>query len=222
VTTETPHQKNERTLANWTRRVGQLTLALVLVNIVTAGIFWRQLSVMQNQLDEEKAKGVLEKTQLRGNMRREVPQLSQVGAGTDLGGPKGKSTDWAISPKWINVGGSDVLDYKGWFDVQVFDIVPNKKVDSKDCPSLATPDPLPDGIIIHPGGALEQLSKSLSAQDMIAAENQTKYILMYGHIQYRDVFPDSKPHHADWCVVVFPNNIDKNLFSLPTLKDTAD
>jgi hypothetical protein len=48
---ETPHQINERTMARWTRHVGVFTLALVLVGIVSALIFWRQLAVMQGQLD---------------------------------------------------------------------------------------------------------------------------------------------------------------------------
>jgi hypothetical protein len=49
---ETPHQINERMMAQWTRRVGWFTGALVMVGIVTACIFWRQLTVMQGQLDE--------------------------------------------------------------------------------------------------------------------------------------------------------------------------
>src|SRR5215471_1472219 len=48
---ETPHQINERMMARWTRHVGLFTGALVLVSIVTAGIFLRQLNVMQGQLD---------------------------------------------------------------------------------------------------------------------------------------------------------------------------
>jgi hypothetical protein len=39
-------------LARWTRYVGIFTAALVLVGIVTGIIFWRQLNVMQGQLDE--------------------------------------------------------------------------------------------------------------------------------------------------------------------------
>jgi hypothetical protein len=49
---ETAHQKNERMMAEWTRRVGKFTLALVGVSIVTAIIFWRQQVVMQKQLNE--------------------------------------------------------------------------------------------------------------------------------------------------------------------------
>jgi hypothetical protein len=54
MSVETPHQRNERTMARWTRCVGLFTLALVVVGIGTAIIFWRQLNVMQGQLDEEK------------------------------------------------------------------------------------------------------------------------------------------------------------------------
>jgi hypothetical protein len=44
------HQVNERMMARWTRHVGLFTGALVVVGIVTAIIFWRQLNVMQSQL----------------------------------------------------------------------------------------------------------------------------------------------------------------------------
>ena len=38
-------------MARWTRRVGIFTAALVAVGIVTGVVFWRQLGVMQSQLD---------------------------------------------------------------------------------------------------------------------------------------------------------------------------
>jgi hypothetical protein len=48
---ETPHQANERRIADWTARVGWFTFALVVISLITAGIFQRQLSVMRGQLD---------------------------------------------------------------------------------------------------------------------------------------------------------------------------
>jgi hypothetical protein len=48
---ETEHQRNERTLAKWTRHVGIFTIVLAATAGITAIIFWRQLSVMQGQLD---------------------------------------------------------------------------------------------------------------------------------------------------------------------------
>ena len=44
---KTEHQVNEMIMARWTRHVGIFTFALVGVSIVTAVIFWEQLSVMQ-------------------------------------------------------------------------------------------------------------------------------------------------------------------------------
>jgi hypothetical protein len=49
---KTQHQTNELMMARWTRHVGLFTGALVVVGIVTAFIFGRQLNVMQGQLDE--------------------------------------------------------------------------------------------------------------------------------------------------------------------------
>src|ERR1700730_9276714 len=48
---ETEHQINERIMARWTRRVGIFTIVLAIVASITAGIFWRQLDVMQGQLN---------------------------------------------------------------------------------------------------------------------------------------------------------------------------
>jgi hypothetical protein len=47
-------EKSDRDLimARWTRRVGIFTAALVAVGVGTGVIFWRQLNVMQGQLDE--------------------------------------------------------------------------------------------------------------------------------------------------------------------------
>jgi hypothetical protein len=209
-------------MAVWTRCVGLFTFALVAVGIVTAYIFGRQLNVMQGQLDEEKAKTILTRTQLRANLRLEVPTITPFGAGQVLAGTKEQSSGWAVSPTWINVGGSDARDYMGWFDIRIFDVRSPKHLTGADCPSLAQPDPLPDGIIIHPGTQIAQLAKTLSVEDVVGAKNETKYILMYGHIEYRDVFPDSSLHHEDWCMVVVPNNIEHGVFSLPTLRDKAD
>lgn len=50
-TGETPHQVNERMIARWTRNVGWFTGATFVVGVVTGLIFWRQLGVMQGQLD---------------------------------------------------------------------------------------------------------------------------------------------------------------------------
>jgi hypothetical protein len=51
---QTPHQINEGMVARWSRNVGWFTFALVIVNFVTAYIFWHQLNVMQGQLQEMK------------------------------------------------------------------------------------------------------------------------------------------------------------------------
>jgi hypothetical protein len=52
------HQSNEWMMARWTRNVGLFTLALVVVGIVTAVIFKRQLDAMQGQLKEMQAASI--------------------------------------------------------------------------------------------------------------------------------------------------------------------
>ena len=48
----TDHQRNERTVARWTSRVGVFTLLLVLCTIVSDWIFFGQLNIMHAQLNE--------------------------------------------------------------------------------------------------------------------------------------------------------------------------
>jgi hypothetical protein len=63
-------ESNERMMARWTRNVGLFTFALVVIGLITAGIFKRQLDVMQGQLDETQAE-----------------QRPILWAGSNLGGP---------------------------------------------------------------------------------------------------------------------------------------
>ena len=67
-----------------------------------------------------------------------------------------------------------------------------------------------------------QISKFLSVDDANAVVANTKYILMWGHIEYEDIFPDTSLHHYDWCVAVIPNDIARAIFSFPILKNESD
>jgi hypothetical protein len=223
---ETAHQINERMMARWTRRVGVFTAALVFVAIVTGVIFWRQLGVMQGQLDEAKKQRLITIAQTRANLQRDVSvnAITQdkklANAGESIGG-------FAISPYWTNVGSTDALDYRGWFDIRAFDIGPKvpRQITSKDCPPIVTPDPFPDGNVIIHGGRSIQLAKSLSFEDAAAAvgDKASKFTLMWGHVEYRDIyFPETPLHSDDWCVSVSPNDLQRGLFSFIILSEKVN
>src|SRR5271169_4634321 len=63
------------------------------------------------------------------------------------------------------------------------------------CSPISEPRPLPDGTIIEPGRTISQLAQMLHFEDAAKARDGVKYILMRGHIQYRDIFPDTPMHH---------------------------
>src|SRR5665213_143508 len=67
----TPHQINERMMALWTRRVGLFAGATVLVGVITGIIFWRQLNVMQGQLDEATKQRLMTIAQIRATLQRD-------------------------------------------------------------------------------------------------------------------------------------------------------
>jgi hypothetical protein len=74
-------------MARWTRHVGLFTLALVMVGIVTAVIFGRQLSVMQGQLDEMRVDSLIHESEVAGGIkvigigkRARLPRRTRPGA----------------------------------------------------------------------------------------------------------------------------------------------
>ena len=181
-----------------------------------------QYHTMMGQLGEMKAQRLVTTAQMRANLRRERPQLLPIGNGGKLIGVGEKMTDIAVSPNWTNVGSTNAQDYRGWFDLQVHDLQPKQIVTASDCPPIGEPRALSEGTVVEPGRNILQAAQKFSVQDAIQARDDNKYILMRGHIQYRDIFPDTPAHHDDWCVVIVPNNLEKMEFSFPIVREKAD
>jgi hypothetical protein len=102
-----PHEINERRMANWTRNVGWFTGALVVVSIVTACIFQRQLTVMQLQLAESKNQRLFTIAQLRANLRREPISMTPINSAGGFAEAGQQISAWIVNPKWQNVGAMD-------------------------------------------------------------------------------------------------------------------
>jgi hypothetical protein len=202
-------------MARWTRRVGWFTGALVVVSIVTAWIF-------QGQLAEMKAQRLLTMTQIRANIRREIPQMLAYGDGEKLVSVGDTIRGWKVSPTWLNVGGTDAKEFVAWFDIVPFDYVPGRTLSASDCPEPKRSSPSAGTLTVHPGLPLSQLAKNLLVEDVIKAQNGTGYILMAGHMEYRDIFPGTPLHHDDWCTGVVPNDIPRNVWSMPIIRETTD
>jgi len=52
--------------------------------------------------------------------------------------------------------------------------------------------------------------------------NGDKTLFIGGHIEYRDIFPDSPLHHYDWCDLVLPDDISRNVISFVALRVNAN
>ncbi len=205
-------------MAQWTRMVGLFTIILVVVNVATAVIFGKQLSVMQGQLDEAKATTVLTQTQLRANFRRDRIDISPVGDENGI-------SSWDVSPMWVNTGSTSAKDWYGWFDIKVIDKpegVPKEPQGLlSDCAPTPRPDPSFGGSVMPPGATISQISKAVSKEDAIKAVKKQSVIMIYGYIEYRDVFPNTPVHHDDWCGELVPQDTSKTL-SYVSLKEAAD
>ena len=123
--------------------------------------------------------------------------------------------------KW---GQPDAIDYRAWFDIRAFDIGPKipRTLDDKDCPQIVTPDPLPDGRVISHGAGITQLAKFLPIADILASvgDTPTKFILMWGHIEYKKAYISLKLLCMRMISVsVASNNIQLQQFSYISLSD---
>jgi hypothetical protein len=219
---ETAQDKMGRRLTNATVAIAFLTAALVAVAAAQFYTGEGQLRVTQGQLDEMRNQRLATTAQMRANLRRENPTMTPIGEGGKMIGPAENLAGWEVSPNWKNVGSTNAQDFLGWFDIRAFDPSPGQRVTAADCPQLLEPSPSPGRLIVVPGIGVSHLAKPLRIGDVVKAKEGTKYILMWGHIEYKDIFPDTPVHHDDWCVAVIPNDLQRSVFSLPILRETID
>jgi hypothetical protein len=214
------------------------TVVIAAASLLTFGaavlqywVFKGQLGEMQStgrqmdaQIAEMKAQRLLTVAQLRANMRRDaitIQPLDERGKIIEPGTTMPAA--WNISPHWTNVGGTEARNYKGWFDIIIGPVAPviNNRYVPK-CPNLTVPDPLlhPRTVVGRDGGTTH-LAKQLKKEDALKAiePRPTAFIYIVGHIEYADIFPDSSPHHNDWCVVALPVDIEKSIFSFVNIAE---
>jgi hypothetical protein len=227
----TEHEKNERVMARWSRNVGLLTVIIVIVNVITAVIMRRQMDVMQGQLDESKTMTLITQTQLKANLRRDpivITAIDKTKLKAELSSVAATNDMFDVKVTWTNAGLTSATDYKGWVKTTVID--PNgRPVHSleEDCPK---PDPQENILgfttptTIPPQGSMPYDAKFLVSKTPTGINHPL--ILIYGYIEYRDVFPDSHTHqswhHDDWCINAIQDDTLNEGFSFWVLKETAD
>jgi hypothetical protein len=178
---------------------------------------------IKGQLEEMRGQRLLTIAQLRANLSREDPSVNAYGEDDKIAHVGDKIAGFAISPVWRNVGSTNAKDVRSWFELKVFDIpssVP-KKLSGADCPPLVPPDPLPQPTVMPQGGGIVQLAKRLSLQE-INRIGKDAYALMWGHVEYRDEFPDTPLHFDDWCVGIDPSDVRGARFSFPIIRELRE
>jgi hypothetical protein len=216
------NQKKQSPQEKSARVTSIATIWIALFTFVLAGASWYQGHINSGQLDEMKNQRLLTQIQIRANIRRELPQITAYGDGEKMIGVGETIRGWKVSPTWQNVGGTDATDFKAWFDIAPFDYIPGHALSAADCPQPTRSIPSAGGLTVHPGLPMSQLAKNLPIEDVTKAQNGTGYILMVGHMEYRDIFPESPLHHDDWCVGVVPNDIQRNIWSMPIIREKTD
>jgi hypothetical protein len=148
------------------------------------------------------------KSQLRANLkvRIESATINQ----------DSKPVAWIFTPVWTNAGGTDAVQASGWDDIEFFDsAIP----DSFDF--LTARHPPGQAISVTQGDEFMQPTKSLSAEQVQKIIDQKGNAIIWGHIEYGDVFPKSPRHHIHYCLRVFPANIG-TLISFPLYKSECN
>jgi hypothetical protein len=225
------HEKNERAMARWTRNVGLLTAIIVIVNVITAAIMWKQMDVMRGQLDESKTSTLITQTQLKANLRRDpivIAALDKTKLKPELSGVATTDDMFDVKVTWTNAGLTSATDYKGWIKTLVID--PNGRPVHRleeDCPKSDPAENLLHFIApmtIPPQGSMPYDAKFPVSKTTTGPNHPL--ILIYGYIEYRDVFPDSPTHHSwhhdDWCLQARQDDTLIEGFSFWPLQETVD
>jgi hypothetical protein len=148
------HQVNERMMARWTRHVGLFTGALVVIGIVTAVIFWRQLNVMQGQLEEMQTESAIRRSELAAVMHLAVARQPSPG-------------QWIITSQWTNTGKTNAVDFRAWEDFKIFRTAADYELLKDHAYVLGGPPPgskiithdtiiIPNNVTAHPPSRAER------------------------------------------------------------------
>jgi hypothetical protein len=187
--------------------------------IIYAVFAYRQLEAMRGQLGEMTSQRLTTIAQVRANLRRESPSIIAI----DYFGNPPESGDklvgWKVIQHWKNVGSTDAQNFRGWYEVKAFDVRRKYPIGISYCPTQPI-DTLPQGeISIVPGDIASKPYIIFYADDV---RRGRKFILMWWHIDYTDIFPQTPPHKHDWCMVVIHDDVYYSKFTFNVLRDKGD
>jgi hypothetical protein len=208
------------------KRTANATVVMAVTTIAIAVLGSCQYRVLYRQLDEMTKQRLVTMEQVRADIRQEKPVAAGIRVdGTPiLGGQNDSAVKFGFSPEWTNAGSTPAKHFRSWFDVRAFDIGPKVPIvmDARRCPKISY-RPVA-ALIVPAGGGKTEPAKMIPRADVLAASGNspTKYILMWGHMEYRDVFPDTPLRTLDYCFFVAPNDPSNDVFSFMSLFEKTE
>jgi hypothetical protein len=145
-----------------------------------------QTDAMRGQLDEMKTSSAIWRSELTGVMLLDNARTTN------------SPTGWLTTPKWKNMGKTDVLDFKGWNHLQFFPSAEDvKKIEFSKIPkgeNISEPQTVLAGDSVTYGNTQVTLAQ---AWNVIFGKGE---IVSWGYVEYDDIFGvhHSVQHCENW------------------------
>jgi hypothetical protein len=184
---ETSHQKNERLMASWTRRVGIFTAVLAATSIVTGVIFFYQWRAM-HEANEDTRNALIAIQRAFVFVETTKWQPFKEPAGNDV-------VAWNVYPHWENSGNTPTRD----LEVQVYCPVSDTPVD--DPTMLKSSSAIRTGSrLLGPKQTVVGGGCHIGTSDLALIMQRRKQMYLVAEAHYRDIFDSTKPHVTKYCV----------------------
>ena len=155
-----------------------------------------QLTIMQGQLAEMQNQSAITRSQLRANLALTIANYL-------VNNSDGKPLAWIFTPVWKNSGGTEALHANGWVAIRYFSPDAPQDFDFMQFGNNITPAP----ITIPQGSEIMHQTQSVSPEEMQNIVQHAGIGVIWGHIEYSDIFQKATVHHMHYCLRIFPSNI---------------
>jgi hypothetical protein len=175
----------DRQMVKWTRVVGWFTALLFIANAIGLFFIWAQWNVAsKSQIDVRE--------QLRAAVTYQ--QLAEI----MYSDATGKVTAYGFQPQFINSGGTRTGVFRPWYSIKYFDKeVPYNMDFSKPIERVDIVD------AVLPANGTSQLTiVSLGAEYIDKIAKKDGVGLIWGHVDWADIFEPKKIHSIDICLLL--------------------
>jgi hypothetical protein len=183
-----PSNEFERRLVRWTGAVALFTFMLFAANIVSNFFIYQQWRVANDAQTDTRA-------QLRA-----VVTLQGINANI-LNDKDGKLLAYAFQPVFVNSGGTRTAVFSAWQSIHYFEKdVPNNADFSKPYEKID----LGSGSVLGANGTSILQPVTLSADEVNKVIQRQGLALIWGHVEWADIFDPGKVHPINFCMTLEP------------------